>query len=1269
TYNNGDVGWNDPVADENDHTAVYFNGDSRHVANANRVLGAVNIGNIEDGQWREMRIVWDPVSQNLSYYLGGALMFSGTVNLVARLGTNQVYWGYTASTGGLSNLHQICNINLPPSPVSMRVTKASNGPWTQGQVGAAYTLGVSTQVGTSVASTASIPTVVRDVLPTGITPNWAGTLSTNGWSCTFSGQNVTCTQSISLAANAAVTSNIVLPVNVTAAAAAASPVTNYASVGGGGDSFNGGAAPTPGAACTDPNRCASVQTVTRTPVTHNCPIGSTVTGSGLATSGTGLYRDRLFWLDWNCGASTEFAAGDTVNKSWVTPNGAMITATISNIEDGSIAPYNTGDWAGDQLDNLYGGVNPIGLRNVLAGTEPTFDITWAASINGVSVPVDLVMADAEDLATSNELVRATTNGNSWQLLESGGSITAQFTDAGQTLTLQDVANAGSGTALALSENTTLTNVTVDGGGISAIAFAVAFGFDYADAPAPYGITGNYQELAAAGGGQPGAPTNANSIAKAALTFSTPTWLGTVAPDVERNDQHSAAATGDDTNGVDDEDGVNPATLTLTAANTSFSTTVVASNSTGTAAKLIGWIDWNNNGVFEASEAAQVAVPASASNQTFTLSWSGLTGLSAGNRFARFRVSTDPALTPTAATAALANGEVEDYVVVISPPATTTAVINPVTAPAQCSSTSVHQLDAFNHVTATGAGTGGIPSLSYTVPAGNSRLVFVVATFERDHSPIADGTGDNYASNNVLTGVVADIPNLFLGGVPMIKASFANANVGVTTTKPDGQMSFERYVYVLPEASIPAGANTLAFASNLNTPKSAGDEATLIIGTFGNVFTRQFGGSIFGLNASLNLDPTAPVQPLGTTTADNMLVAVSTLGGSYSMSSTAGWTRAAELIVNNTAGGYALDPNRIPTVYTENDGLSELVMLRSGVSTTQTLNVSSPNSSVYNMNLQAFRLVAAGCDHGDAPASYGAPTHTQSLNVFMGATYGDADAGAQPSANADGDDLDGIDDEDGVVIAALTQGQTATLDVSVNGAGGYLQGWIDWNNNGVFDAAEQIITNLQDNAVGDTNPAAGTIAVSITVPNNAVANTPTYARFRWSTQVSLTATGLSNNGEIEDYSVTIAENTVQITGRAFNDNSGTTALAVNAYNGVQDTGEVGIIGSVVELTDCLGGVIASTETDALGDYQFSVNATSVSSPNFCISQTNLPTYVSVSGTTGYDRSTDTITVSNTGASAYTDHNFGDARLNLILTTDGQQTTTAGGTVSYPHTLRT
>lgn len=144
--------------------------------------------------------------------------------------------------------------------------------------------------------------------------------------------------------------------------------------------------------------------------------------------------------------------------------------------------------------------------------------------------------------------------------------------------------------------------------------------------------------------------------------------------------------------------------------------------------------------------------------------------------------------------------------------------------------------------------------------------------------------------------------------------------------------------------------------------------------------------------------------------------------------------------------------------------------------------------------------------------------------------------------------------------------------------------------------------------------------------------------------------------------------VDITGRVFVDNSGTTLDASKAYNGIQDAGEVGIANSTIRLNNCSTTQLASTVTSANGDYAFSIEQSLLPS-SFCIVQQNLPEYISVSGTTGYTRSTDTIALTKTSATSYTANNFGDVIVNVVLNEDGQHTAIAGDVTDFPHRLST
>jgi len=154
------------------------------------------------------------------------------------------------------------------------------------------------------------------------------------------------------------------------------------------------------------------------------------------------------------------------------------------------------------------------------------------------------------------------------------------------------------------------------------------------------------------------------------------------------------------------------------------------------------------------------------------------------------------------------------------------------------------------------------------------------------------------------------------------------------------------------------------------------------------------------------------------------------------------------------------------------------------------------------------------DFGDAPAVYGNPIHDIVTGVRIGATN-TSEPARYNSANANADAGD-----DGVTIAQLRRSQTGSATITVAGAGGRLQGWIDWNGDGDFaDAGEQIATNVQDNGTGDTNGATGTIGLSIATPATAIL-TQTFARFRWSTTAGLTASSTASSGEVEDYALTI-----------------------------------------------------------------------------------------------------------------------------------------------------
>lgn len=166
------------------------------------------------------------------------------------------------------------------------------------------------------------------------------------------------------------------------------------------------------------------------------------------------------------------------------------------------------------------------------------------------------------------------------------------------------------------------------------------------------------------------------------------------------------------------------------------------------------------------------------------------------------------------------------------------------------------------------------------------------------------------------------------------------------------------------------------------------------------------------------------------------------------------------------------------------------------------------------------------DFGDAPASYGVASHGFVPGLRLGANW-DAEQSSLFSSNALGDDASGaigpggsvIDDEDGVVLSRpLVAGSSNNrVGVGINnttGVSAYLQGWVDYNQDGDFtDAGEQIISNQL--------VASGVTEIVFSAPANASLGS-TFARFRLANTQNVPSFGSANSGEVEDYVFSVVD---------------------------------------------------------------------------------------------------------------------------------------------------
>lgn len=474
-----------------------------------------------------------------------------------------------------------------------------------------YTLTVSSAASSSATATG---VTVSDLLPSGAT-----FVSSTGTGTYSSGTGVWSVGSLTAGGSASLT------ITATAAGSVGSTVTNTAQI-------TASSQPDPdstvnnGVTTEDDYVSASITVGANT---INCPAGSTATGSGYAASGTSTYKGQIFWLDWSCGGTVLFNKGATVNKSWTVGDGMAITGQITSLTQ-DISPYTVGTWGGDTLQLLHAGLNPIGLRNNVDGTAPSFSLALSATLNSSPVSLRYVLGDAED-ASPGESIVATTSGTAWQSVESYGSISA--TSGSTSTTITDPANAGGGTAVLETTASSLSlGVTLNGGGGTAAAFGILTPYDYSDAP----LTGTSYGAA-----------NHRTIAglRMGSAFTT-----------ESTAFDSATAS------ADSDDAVTLPNLFRGVA-TSINVPVTGPG------KLSAWIDYNDDGDFgDAGEQIASSVSDGGSgdadgavNGTIQLALTPPVGAATTPTIARFRYSSNSG----ASSSGLAGyGEVEDYLLTV-----------------------------------------------------------------------------------------------------------------------------------------------------------------------------------------------------------------------------------------------------------------------------------------------------------------------------------------------------------------------------------------------------------------------------------------------------------------------------------------------------------------------------------------------------------------------------------------------------------------------------
>ena len=118
TYSNTEAPPLDPAAD---HGQIWKSLDQT------AITSTVALPNLEDGAWHAVVVNWDSASQTLSYTVDGTLAGTYTGNIVTNYfgGANKVYFGFTASTGGLNNDQIVRFSSLCSLPLEIQTTSGS----------------------------------------------------------------------------------------------------------------------------------------------------------------------------------------------------------------------------------------------------------------------------------------------------------------------------------------------------------------------------------------------------------------------------------------------------------------------------------------------------------------------------------------------------------------------------------------------------------------------------------------------------------------------------------------------------------------------------------------------------------------------------------------------------------------------------------------------------------------------------------------------------------------------------------------------------------------------------------------------------------------------------------------------------------------------------------------------------------------------------------------------------------------------------------------
>ena len=961
----------------------------------------------------------------------------------------------------------------------------------------------------------------------------------------------------------------------------------------------------------------------------------TVTESGTQT---------LNWPDLNTLPGVGIASGDTYARFRLstdpsltvnTPTGSVSNGeiedykiSVANIDYGDAPDTGTGTGVGNYqttdddngashiiVSGLSIGTAPDGDSGTLANTAADADDTiGTADEDGVSFPTDNLTATSTGYSITVD-VNANSGDNAnlvgWIDFDRDGNfepdeastiISNINANGTQTLTWSNLDNLPDG----ITSGTSYARIrlTTDDITVNSSTGAVSDGevqdhqitieaVDYGDAPdtgAGTG-TGNYETTDKLGTANDGA----SHVVVDGLTIGTNI-------DGDNGELNNTAANADDiTETPDDEDGIVNGFSTLAVNADSYSVDVSVNNPSATeGANLVGWIDFDRDGIFEANEASNVISDITSNNGgTQTLNWSNLNalpdGIVAGTSYVRLRYTTD-AITTADSTGAATDGEVEDYQITI-------AQADYGDAPDTGAGTGAGNYETTDKTgTANDGASHGVVSgfsLGTNIDGDSGTLQNAAATADDlEETDDEDGVASlnalnindtTYSVDVNVTNVPGVTGNLvgwidFNGNGQFEVSEASNVISDITTSGsqtlnwsdinnvPDGIKAGSTYV----RFRLSTDALTTADSIGAATDGEVEDYKLTILGgqDFGDAdpdgadnyaATTTSHDIVDGLSIGDNIDndptPTANADANaddntgtsdedGVTFTSNLKVTDTNYSVTVNVNNTTG--NDAELIgwIDFNGNG-TFEPSEASTPFTVTSS-GEVILNWTGITgivpgetyarfrlnnNPANLDVDTPtgdlSAGVDGGEVEDYKITVAEVDYGDAAgyetlATDTNPTRHGIVDGLSIGTAPDGDDGTLQNAAADADDntnTGSADDEDGVTLtnslAANSTSYSVTVDVNSNpGDDANLVGWIDFDGDGEFEASEA------SNVVSGINTDGTQILTwnnLDSLPDGIISGT-SYARFRLSTDTldANSSTGEANDGEIEDYQLTIQD---------------------------------------------------------------------------------------------------------------------------------------------------